>query len=557
VVEEPHSFKVTIDAQHDNKPYRFGYEQAEARVAMSDAQLKANQVEVLTAGPARIRNVLQLIGEVRFNEDRTVHVVPRLSGIVQSVSANAGDRVRKGQVLAAISSQGLADQRAELLAAQKRLALARTIFEREKKLWEDKISAEQDYLQARTALQEAEIAEQNARQKLASLGGQKLGGDFTRYELRSPIDGVVVDRQVEPGQTVATTWSVTPPVTENDGPYDLTASAAYTLDGAERTISTTSQVRTVVVPPVGTTYASDLPWISASNGWGPVELDRANGEAGTGDGPQLKLQGVTYDKGLGAHAVSNVRYYLGARCETFTADVGVDDYQPTRGSITFAVRADGATVASTGVMRPDTPTVELTANVDGAMYVDLVVGDAGDGNGNDHGDWADAKFTCSGDGVGSGGGSTGDPLLPKTALSAVDASSEDAGTGGGKEMAVDGDTSTQWHSAWSEVATPAGYPHHITVDTGAARQISGLVYTPRQDGGTNGIIKGYQVFVSTDGVTWGSAVKTGEFPTTTSDPMRVDFTATPGRFVKLVATSSRNGQPFASAAELDIAVHTP
>lgn len=202
VVGEPHSFKVTIDAQYAGKAYRFGYEQVEARVAMSDAQLKANRVEVLTAGPARIPEVLQLIGEVRFNEDRTVHVVPWLAGIVRTVSANAGDRVRKGQVLATISSQGLADQRAELLAAQKRLALARTTFEREKTLWEGKISAEQDYLQARTALQEAQIAEQNARQKLASLGSQKVGSDFTRYELRSPIDGTVVEKHIVLGEAV-------------------------------------------------------------------------------------------------------------------------------------------------------------------------------------------------------------------------------------------------------------------------------------------------------------------------------------------------------------------
>lgn len=202
VVEEPHSFKLTIDAQYAGKAYHFGHEQVEARVAMSDTQLKANRVEVLTAGPARIPEVLRLIGEVRFNDDRTVHVVPQLAGIVRTVSANAGDRVRKGQVLATISSQSLADQRAELLAAQNRLALARTTFEREKTLWEDKISAEQDYLQARTALQEAQIAEQNARQKLASLGSPKVGSDFTRYELRSPIDGIVVEKHIVLGEAL-------------------------------------------------------------------------------------------------------------------------------------------------------------------------------------------------------------------------------------------------------------------------------------------------------------------------------------------------------------------
>jgi cobalt-zinc-cadmium efflux system membrane fusion protein len=203
VVEEPHSFKVTIAAQYGNKPYRFAYEQIEARVTMSDEQLKQNNVEVLTAGPARIKTALQLIGEIRFNEDRMVHVVPRLSGVVEAAAANAGDRVRKGQVLAVISSQTLADQRSQLLAAQKRLVLARTTFEREKKLWEDKISAEQDYLQARNAMQEVEIAVQNAQQKLTSLGGgQQAGGNLTRYEIRAPIDGIIVEKHLSLGESV-------------------------------------------------------------------------------------------------------------------------------------------------------------------------------------------------------------------------------------------------------------------------------------------------------------------------------------------------------------------
>ena len=203
IVEEPHSFKVTIAAQYGNKPYRFTYEQVEARVNMTDWQVKQNGVELLTAGPARIKSALQLIGEIRFNEDRLVHVVPRLTGVVESSPANAGDRVRKGQVLAVISSQALADQRSELLAAQKRLALARTTFEREKKLWEDKISAEQDYLQARNAMQEAEIAAQSAQQKLASLGtGLTSGGNLTRYEIHAPIDGVVVEKHISLGEAV-------------------------------------------------------------------------------------------------------------------------------------------------------------------------------------------------------------------------------------------------------------------------------------------------------------------------------------------------------------------
>jgi cobalt-zinc-cadmium efflux system membrane fusion protein len=200
VVEEPHSFKVKLSAQHGGKAYQFGYEQIEARVTMTNAQIKQNGVELQTAGPARIRSELVLTGEIRLNQDHTVHIVPQLTGMVESVTANAGDKVRKGQLLAVISSQALADQRSAALAAQQRMALARTVFEREEKLWKEKISAEQDYQQARSALRESEIAAQSAQQKLAALGGAaSAGARLTRYEIRSPIDGVVVDKDITVG----------------------------------------------------------------------------------------------------------------------------------------------------------------------------------------------------------------------------------------------------------------------------------------------------------------------------------------------------------------------
>ena len=203
IVEEPHSFKVTVDAQFGNKPYSFTYEQIEARVNMTDQQVEQGGIEMLTSGPARIKSTLQLIGHISFNEDRVVYVVPRLAGVVESVGANAGDSVRKGHVLAVISSQALADLRSELLAAQKRLSLARTTFEREKKLWEEKISAEQDYLQARNVMQEAEIITQSVKQKLASLGGSLTNtSNLTRYEIRAPIDGIVMQKQISVGQVL-------------------------------------------------------------------------------------------------------------------------------------------------------------------------------------------------------------------------------------------------------------------------------------------------------------------------------------------------------------------
>ncbi|MDP3210394.1 efflux RND transporter periplasmic adaptor subunit [Methylotenera sp.] len=202
-VEEPHSFKVSINSEHNGKHYQFAYEQLEGRVVMTDRQLTLNGVEILTAGPARIKSTLNLMGEIKLNADKSVRVVPRLNGIVESVIANAGDKVRKGQLLAVVSSQGIADQRSDLMAAQKRLELARTTYDREKKLWEEKISAEQDYLQAKQDLQEAEISLQRAKQKLQSLGANLgAGSNLTRYEVKSPIDGVITDKQISAGQVL-------------------------------------------------------------------------------------------------------------------------------------------------------------------------------------------------------------------------------------------------------------------------------------------------------------------------------------------------------------------
>lgn len=170
---------------------------------MSDKQLTLNSVEVLTAGPAKIKSTLKLQGEIKLNADKSVQIVPRVGGIVEAVTVNAGDKVRKGQVLATVSSQMIADIRSDLLAALKRVGLARITYEREKQLWEEKISAQQDYLQAQNDLQEAEINLSRIQQKLGALGAGSSGAGQTRYEIRSPIDGVVTLKKVSQGQVVS------------------------------------------------------------------------------------------------------------------------------------------------------------------------------------------------------------------------------------------------------------------------------------------------------------------------------------------------------------------
>jgi cobalt-zinc-cadmium efflux system membrane fusion protein len=202
-LHEPHSFKVALQVQVGAARHRFAYEQIEGRVTMSELQASQNGIDFHTSGPARIQSVLKLSGDIALNADRSVQLAPRMAGVVESVHANAGDSVRKGQLLAVLASQQLATERGELRVAQQKLALARTVLQREEMLWKEKISAEQDYQQARAAMNEAQIAVQAGQDKLAALGVLATTGPMARLEIRAPIAGVITDKQLTVGASVA------------------------------------------------------------------------------------------------------------------------------------------------------------------------------------------------------------------------------------------------------------------------------------------------------------------------------------------------------------------
>jgi len=203
VVEEPHSFDLAIAAERNGQTFRWGSSQVEGRLEMTDEMLKTMGVEIQTAGPAIIKSTLKLPGEIVFNPDRIVQVVPRLPGVVAAVNFEPGQMVKKGDVLAVIESQMLADLHSQYMAVQKRLSLARTVYQREKQLWEEKISAKQDYLAAELVLNEAQIAVDLAAEKLKALGVRPEPGlpakELTRYEVRAPISGLIITRTVALG----------------------------------------------------------------------------------------------------------------------------------------------------------------------------------------------------------------------------------------------------------------------------------------------------------------------------------------------------------------------
>ena len=175
-------------------------------------------------------------------------------------------------------------------------------------------------------------------------------------------------------------------------------SNSYTANVASHGVVMLKVVGTEVTVPSGTTYLSDDTWSLATNGWGPVERNLSNGEQASGDGRTLTLNGITYAKGLGVHAGSEVDFNLAGRCSTFAADIGVDDEVGGNGSVVFQVWGDNVKLYDSGTMTGGGATRSLNLNLAGKSTLKLIVTEAGDGNTYDHADWANARITC-----GSGG----------------------------------------------------------------------------------------------------------------------------------------------------------
>jgi hypothetical protein len=139
-------------------------------------------------------------------------------------------------------------------------------------------------------------------------------------------------------------------------------------------------------------YLSDLNYSVVSNGWGGVEKDKSNGETAGGDGKTLTINGKTYSKGLGVHANSTITVNLNKQYKTFFSDVGIDDEVGNSGSVGFQVFGDGVLLWDSGKMTGSMAAKSLQLNVTNVQQLKLVVNTAGDGNYDDHADWAGARF---------------------------------------------------------------------------------------------------------------------------------------------------------------------
>jgi alpha-L-fucosidase len=130
-------------------------------------------------------------------------------------------------------------------------------------------------------------------------------------------------------------------------------------------------------------------------------------------------------------------------------------------------------------------------------------------------------------------------------------SQETAGADNSAANAIDNNSSTFWHTRWTDDLT---LPHYITIDMSTAHRIAGFTYLPRQDGNPDGTVESYRFETSTDGANWTTNVASGTFANIRNNPslQKVTFAPVNARFFRFTALREINANGWTSAAEISV-----
>ena len=182
-----------------------------ALVRLTDAQVAKVGIRTEAVGEGRLFRHLHVPGTIVPSANLTARIAVKTTGTVVELRKGLGDRVAKGEVVALLDSREIAETKGEYLAARLSAALQKTLYERDKELWDRRISSEQQYLRSQASYQDLKVKEDAARRKLSFLGlgpaeidtlPTKPEAQFERQEIRSPIAGRIVERRVDLGAAV-------------------------------------------------------------------------------------------------------------------------------------------------------------------------------------------------------------------------------------------------------------------------------------------------------------------------------------------------------------------
>lgn len=151
-----------------------------------------------------VENTVTATGTIEPVE--TVEVGTQVSGKVEKIYVDFNDEVKKGDLLAELDkltlNQNVSRAKASLTSAESQLNYAKLTYERTKQLYESNAATLAAYQEAQNSYTQAQMSKKNAQ---AAYDQAKV--DLAYAEIYSPIDGIVLDRAVEVGQTVAASFS--------------------------------------------------------------------------------------------------------------------------------------------------------------------------------------------------------------------------------------------------------------------------------------------------------------------------------------------------------------
>jgi RND family efflux transporter MFP subunit len=157
-----------------------------AAISKLDTVKKLPLVTTFIAKESVFNHYLELQGNVTTKQN--VLVYPEMPGIIESITVKEGQSVKKGQVLAKIDDGGLSQQLAQV---KTQLALSKTSFERQKRLWDQKIGSEMQFLQAKASYEsQTKVVEQ-------------IKSQVSKAVITAPFSGVIDDVFKERGTVVS------------------------------------------------------------------------------------------------------------------------------------------------------------------------------------------------------------------------------------------------------------------------------------------------------------------------------------------------------------------
>ena len=157
----------------------------DAAISKLDTIKKYPLVTAFQVKTINFNHFLELQGSVATKQNLILY--PEFSGLLTKVYVKEGQKVSKGQLLATIDDGGLSEQVAQM---EVQLSLAKTTFERQKRLWEQKIGSEIEFLQAKATYEGQENAVNQMKSQLA------------KTSVRAPFSGIIDDIITEQGTVV-------------------------------------------------------------------------------------------------------------------------------------------------------------------------------------------------------------------------------------------------------------------------------------------------------------------------------------------------------------------